>query len=116
MPPRAAADFRTRLSTLPSPVQSFGPPRSSFGSPQGEQSTLFFPTLHIHDGAVHASADFDHALYFQTRVRVPGFFETASATVREIVDLTRAAGVVDADAPLRRIVLRGRHPNRDTVV
>ena len=27
--------------------------------------TLFFPTLHIHDGAVHAEEDYDHTLYFQ---------------------------------------------------
>lgn len=26
---------------------------------------LFFPTVHVHDGQVHAQAHFDHALYYQ---------------------------------------------------
>lgn len=30
--------------------------------------SLFFPTIHAHDGAVHPSAHFDHLLYFQAEV------------------------------------------------
>jgi hypothetical protein len=30
-----------------------------------QPDTLFFPTLHVHDGLVHESAKFDHYLYYQ---------------------------------------------------
>lgn len=30
-----------------------------------DRSDLFFPTVHIHDGTVHDSEDFDHVLYMQ---------------------------------------------------
>ena len=33
--------------------------------PRRNPSALFFPTVHVHDGAVHAEADFDHTLYMQ---------------------------------------------------
>jgi hypothetical protein len=37
----------------------------AFSFPRRDVSTLFFPTVHIHDGKVHTKADFDHALYCQ---------------------------------------------------
>jgi hypothetical protein len=30
-----------------------------------EPGRIFFPTLHVHDGELHARADFDHTLFFQ---------------------------------------------------
>lgn len=37
----------------------------AFSFPRRRPNTLFFPTVHIHDGEVHEKADFDHALYCQ---------------------------------------------------
>lgn len=37
----------------------------AFEFPRANPKKLFFPTVHIHDGQVHAKADFDHALYCQ---------------------------------------------------
>jgi hypothetical protein len=37
----------------------------AFDFPRAEPTRLFFPTVHIHDGKVHATAMFDHALYCQ---------------------------------------------------
>lgn len=39
----------------------------AFSFPRRDPSTLFFPTLHIHDRSVHKQADFDHVLYAQLR-------------------------------------------------
>ncbi len=37
----------------------------AFQFPTEMDEGLYFPTLHIHDGQVNASAEFDHTLYFQ---------------------------------------------------
>ena len=37
----------------------------AFSFPSATPQTLFFPTLHIHDGEIHAEAEFDHTLYCQ---------------------------------------------------
>jgi hypothetical protein len=37
----------------------------AFSFQRQDPHTLFFPTVHIHDGAVHMTAHFDHALYCQ---------------------------------------------------
>jgi hypothetical protein len=37
----------------------------AFTFPTRHPDTLFFPTVHIHDGKVHAEEDFDHELYCQ---------------------------------------------------
>jgi hypothetical protein len=37
----------------------------AFSFPSSMPQSLFFPTLHIHDGEIHAKAEFDHTLYAQ---------------------------------------------------
>ncbi|HSI63170.1 MAG TPA: hypothetical protein VLE43_08620 [Candidatus Saccharimonadia bacterium] len=37
----------------------------AFSFPSFMPQALFFPTLHIHDGEIHAKAEFDHTLYAQ---------------------------------------------------
>src|SRR5690348_2990810 len=37
----------------------------AFSFPMRNTKSLFFPTVHIHDGQVHDEADFDHTLYCQ---------------------------------------------------
>jgi hypothetical protein len=44
-------------------VATFHPMAFSF--PRADADRLFFPTVHIHDGKVHRTAKFDHALYCQ---------------------------------------------------
>src|SRR5262249_58819336 len=39
----------------------------AFEFPRRDPKRLFFPTVHIHDGAVHPTAKFDHSLYLQKR-------------------------------------------------
>ena len=105
--------------------------------------SLFFPTVHIHDGSVHPAADFDHLLYFQSdssarweeRWFVDGV-EVAdrgvspasrtgrirwSASERIGQDLLDRAGdpdaariVIDPELPLQAFGMKGLLPNRDT--
>jgi hypothetical protein len=65
---------------------------------------LFFPTVHVHDGAFHPRAKFDHTLYFQGPTAGEVGFQGALSTY---------AGLVDPEQPMRRRVVRGRLPNDD---
>lgn len=85
---------------------------------------LVFPTLHIHDGEVHAEAQFDHALYWQAE-RAPdrddwmipgigqGSWEAPVTHPSKFVDATRSAGVFNPNQGLYRVTLRGTGPNAD---
>jgi hypothetical protein len=83
------------------------------------QGALFFPTAHVHDGAVHANADFDHSLYAQTRAAPPDW-ELGNVLPRDTMDFgnwlaaDRTRGLVEKLAPLVRRKIEGEHPNADT--
>ena len=79
---------------------------------------LFFPTVHIHDGKVHANADFDHALYCQ-----PGEagldlhnWTESHGPASAFVTIQKTKGIVDGKRHCYRYLVRGRRPNRDIYV
>ena len=74
---------------------------------------LFFPTVHIHDGAVHAEAAFDHLLYAQHDGAAQGW-EPAEARLATVADVEAAGGLLDGQQPLYRRRLAGMLPNQDT--
>lgn len=87
----------------------------------GGPDALFFPTVHIHDGRVHAREEFDHALYFQARQvaswrALPGPATASSGGFGRFVNPARAKGVVQDGAPGYKMTLRGMLPNRDVWV
>lgn len=90
----------------------------AFVFPRRDPRSLFFPTLHVHDGHVAASAPFDHTLYLQdddvlgatlgwTRSKGP-----LGAHLR----VDRTVGLIDgAHVGLRQGIV-GTFPNRDVVL
>jgi len=92
--------------------------------PTRDPSRLFFPTVHVHDGAVHAEAAFDHTLYWQLPpgVSAPpdrepvalGLPRNVSGPAGRFMDVERARGLVDGELPCHRRVLWGTLPNQDT--
>jgi len=106
----------------------------AFSFPRRHSAELFFPTVHVHDGKVHAEAEFDHTLYCQLEHRAAepivwlmrhntaknGYesmpWESSRLPISELVELRRSAGVIDAAAPLFRSEIRGQQPNQDTVL
>jgi hypothetical protein len=62
--------------------------------------------VHLHDGKWHATADFDHALYFQRPVQ--GGYEMHPSPRRDY------AGLAAVGDPIERHTLRGALPNADT--
>lgn len=94
------------------------------------RDTVFFPTVHIHDGTVHAEDVFDHMLYLQegrfdamvSGYDGPDHIDSATGLVRsqnKAASFTQAAslaGVVDGGLLVHRMKIAGRHANADTLV
>ena len=90
----------------------------AFEFPRAEPKRLFFPTVHIHDGKVHATAVFDHSLYCQSRegeeLRLLEWAESGSLA-SEFMKTDKTAGIVD---PARHIYLHeisGEKKNEDVL-
>ncbi|MGE0402521.1 MAG: hypothetical protein AB7T06_37815, partial [Kofleriaceae bacterium] len=76
---------------------------------------LFFPTVHVHDGSLPTQAEFSHQLYAQHVVTGPGStWWPAGPALRTVVDVSRAAGVIDPDATVAKLSLYGSLQNVDT--
>jgi hypothetical protein len=82
---------------------------------------LFFPTVHVHDGAVEAKASFDHRLFhqggqadFAFQDRIGGMPSPLLARHRMRLDKSR--GLVLADQGVTAIDVVGEHRNEDTWV
>lgn len=91
----------------------------AFDFPRADPSKLFFPTIHIHDGKVHATADFDHTLYCQSaeneRLRIQDWNESPGLA-GEFVLADKAQGVVDGERHVHRLEIAGRRKNEDLFV
>jgi hypothetical protein len=108
----------------------------AFEFPSRVPDAVYFPTVHVHDGAVHSTANFLHKLYLQglTRTRyltevlgypqpdwrwettAPPHAEDAPRPLRTWVTdrlATALAEIVDVDAPLLRLHVWGDQPNAD---
>lgn len=77
-----------------------------------EARRLFFPTVHVHDGRAHPTAQFQHMLYFQG-VDGP---EVSPGPAGAYVQPERCAGLVDPAGRVSRMRLQGELPNADTWV
>lgn len=90
----------------------------AFEFPRRDTQALFFPTVHVHDGAVHESAHFDHDLYCQ----VDGILGVTLGWTRSMsplgahVEELKARGLVRASEPGFTLPLHGELPNQDTVL
>jgi hypothetical protein len=86
----------------------------AFDFPRRDPSRLFFPTVHVHDGAVHARAVFDHELYAQGEPARFANWERSPSNASSSLDVDRTEGLVDGDALLHRRSLQGMLENADT--
>ena len=87
-----------------------------FGTVCPDATRLFFPTVHIHDGTVHAKADFDHVLYAQSRppesLDLAGWRESETLA-KNFLKIEKARGIVSGDDHCYQKTLTGKLPNRD---
>jgi hypothetical protein len=87
--------------------------------PRRNPESLFFPTLHIHDGDVHEEAVFDHALYCQVS---DGFrhdeamdWEESNRPAGMFMN-SNLIGITDYNSHVYRKMISGEHQNKDILV
>lgn len=91
----------------------------AFEFPRANARQMFFPTVHIHDGKVHATAEFDHVLYFQLADAdySPKHDWTESAQPAGMfMNMRKVGSLLDSGLHCYRRALRGRLKNADTWV
>lgn len=94
----------------------------AFSFPRRDVHSLFFPTVHIHDGKVHSEAEFDHILYCQPNEGEPLKFgstydwQESSGHALGFVKIAQAQKLVVPDQHCYRRPMTGMLPNRDTFV
>ncbi len=88
----------------------------AFRFPRREATTLFFPTVHIHDGSVQDKAAFDHDLYAQVGKEGAGTWNESPGLASRHVDIKRAMGLVDGQQHLYHRSMSGLLPNEDTLL
>jgi hypothetical protein len=87
----------------------------AFEFPRRDSRSLFFPTLHVHDGEVHRTAAFDHTLYWQAPAGAADTYVSARA-LSSVVIAEESQGVIDLSLGCYRRELHGTLPNQDTYV
>ena len=79
-------------------------------------ASLFFPTVHIHDGRVHRTARFDHALYAQVPEHTFGLvpdWGRSDRAARVFMDTRKAQKTVEPNDVVYRRLISGEAPNED---
>ena len=93
----------------------------AFEFPRRDPSRLFFPTVHVHDGAVHEEAAYDHTLYYQAEHALPAnlgawLTQTSPTAAQAFLDVPRSAGIIDGAAPVHRLGITGNQRNTDVLL
>ena len=89
----------------------------AFSFPRQKTKSLFFPTVHIHDGKVHAKAHFDHALFCQpTQDERPAAqaWKESRGHPTSFMQVNKTKGIVVADQHCYKKEMRGMLANKDT--
>jgi hypothetical protein len=111
------ADFGFAVFQLRAGAARVHPMALSFST--RDRRALFFPTAHVHDGAVHPVADFDHSLYAQVK-RAPEDWIAGSVLPRDVMNFgnvlvsDRTRGLVEKETPISRCRIKGPQQNTDT--
>jgi hypothetical protein len=102
-----------RALGLGSKRQTVHPMALSF--PRRDLDGVFFPTVHIHDGALHPTATFGHALYLQADDVLAATLDWTASTapLGEHVDAARARGLIDPARGGFATAIAGPHANED---
>jgi hypothetical protein len=89
----------------------------AFNFPRASRTSIFFPTVHIHDGEVHANAEFDHTLYLQpSGSRPPRNWDETPQPAGMFMNVEKSAGLIAKDEHVYRLRISGRQKNQDTLV
>lgn len=88
----------------------------AFSFPSAIPQTLFFPTLHIHDGQVHPNEVYDHTLYAQGGgINRREWLESPGIAL-QFVKCGLTGGMVSAQNHVYRQMVRGLQTNGDILL
>jgi hypothetical protein len=88
----------------------------AFSFPSSVPQTIFFPTLHIHDGEIHEKDDFDHTLYAQgTGINVAEWQESPGIAI-QFVKCGLTENMVSPGAHVYRRRIKGLYVNGDILL
>lgn len=87
--------------------------------PSRHPGKLFFPTIHIHDGEVHAKEEFDHEIYCQ--VDRPGMFamtkwDESPGIAKSSCKVDKSHNLLKGDLHIHRRRLKGKLDNKDIIL
>ena len=89
----------------------------AFRFPTRDATTLFFPTMHVHDGTIPESATFDHALYCQGTPRNELAWERSGGPIEDPVgSFAKANGVLTLGEEAWKQGMAGLRANEDVLV
>jgi len=92
----------------------------AFSFPRRDTRTLFFPTVHIHDGNVHKTADFDHSLYCQPHgeehLSLGKDWAESPKLAGSFMRMQKAKGLIEAKQHCYKREMHGNLANRDTLI
>jgi hypothetical protein len=77
---------------------------------------LFFPTVHVHDGHYHPTAEFEHTLYCQGLEAEARDWISSHKVARRFIDVEKSAGVIEPYQVCFMRDLRGTRKNEDIIV
>jgi hypothetical protein len=83
----------------------------AFSFPTRNPDSVFFPTVHVHDGEVHSEARFDHTLYCQSGAATD--WEKSEWVASREVNLSKAQNIVSGSERCFRRRLWGLRDNVD---
>ena len=90
----------------------------AFSFPTALTVQLFYPTVHIHDGELHARADYDHALYCQTELG-QGMnhkrWEASPALSQAFMKPQLTGGIVVKDHQIYKTTIHSEDKNVDII-
>ncbi|MEN8774456.1 MAG: hypothetical protein ABF379_03680 [Akkermansiaceae bacterium] len=91
----------------------------SFPSSLAQKAQLFFPTVHIHDGEIHAKESFDHQLYAQTwlkaGLRGKDGWEESQKLASQFTKVDKAQKLIWGGGHVYLREIRGRQKNVDVI-
>ena len=108
-------DFGFAVFKLKAAVAEVHPMAFSFAS--AKPTSLFFPTVHIHDGMVHDRATFDHTLYCQPTSEHDSIrWEESPQLASQFMKVSSSQGLIRPTQHVYRKQMSGRLKNQDVML
>ncbi len=108
-------DFGFAVFKLKASAAKVHPMAFSFTS--AKSMSLFFPTVHIHDGMVHDRASFDHTLYCQPSSEHDSLhWEESPQLASQFMKVSASQGLIRPTQHVYRKQMSGRLKNQDVLL